>query len=274
MLLTMVVVAIIAVIVLGICYMIAPNAKRDCSSFKGLMLAHRGLHGDGIPENSLGAFKRAREEGYGVELDVQYTRDGKIVVFHDPSILRMCGEDRLIKDLTYEELCQYKLDGTDERVPLFKEVLEVLQDAPLVCEIKNNNGNINDKLCKETYDYLKDYKGDYCVESFSPYLVKWFRVNAPEVIRGQLSCDMKKEKNMIFAAKFVMSNLLVNLVSRPDFVAYRHFDTHKWGFRLCSRLYHPLLVAWTARGPKEQEAAWKNFDTVIFEKYENDNPVE
>ena len=90
-------------------FMIKPNRKRDTSYFHTKMYAHRGLHGNGVPENSLTAFKLARENGYGVELDVQMTRDKKLVVFHDGSLKRMCGIDGFLRDYTYEELCKFNL---------------------------------------------------------------------------------------------------------------------------------------------------------------------
>lgn len=267
-------VLIVAILIFAIlvAFLIAPNEKRDCSSFAGLMYAHRGLHEPGIPENSMAAFERARDAGYGVELDVQYTADGKIVVFHDANLMRMCGVEKKVSDCRYDELCQYGLKGTAEKIPLFEEVLKTLNDVPLICEIKNHNGNSNDKLCSETYDLLKEYKGIYCIESFSPFLVRWFRVNHPEVVRGQLSCSMKKEKENI-VTRLALSQLLINVISRPDFIAYRHQDCKQPGFVLC-RLFKPLLVGWTARGIAEQESAWKTFDSVIFEKYEDANPVE
>lgn len=272
MLKLLILIVLLLIIGFAILYLIAPNEKRDCSAFRGVMYAHRGLHEPGVPENSLEAFKRARDAGYGVELDVQYTSDGKIVVFHDGTLNRMCGVDRKVADCTFDELQQYRLEDSEERIPLFEDVLNTLGDVPLVCEIKNHNGNVNDKLCQETYDYLCGYKGIYCIESFSPFLVKWFRDNHPEVIRGQLSCNMKKEK-MNIVIKFMMTQLLVNVFSRPDFIAYRHQDANQPGFRIC-RMFKPLLVAWTARGEAEQALAWKKFDSVIFEKYENANPVE
>ncbi len=276
-----IIVVFIASLILGFLYMLAPNEKRDCGKFRNVWFAHRGLHepadksktGICIPENSLAAFKRAKEERLGVELDVQYTKDGQIVVFHDANLKRMCGVDIKVADLTYEELRQYSLEGTDERIPLFKDVLELLEDRPLVCEIKNHNGNKNDKLCEETYELLETYGGDYCIESFSPFLVQWFRINHPEVIRGQLSCDCK-DADIGKVSGFLLTHLLVNMFSRPDFIAYRHRDTGKLGFILCKIIYHPLLVAWTARGKAEQNSAWTKFDSVIFELHENDNPVE
>lgn len=253
--------------------LMAPNHRRDYSTWKGLMIAHRGLHDIDIPENSIAAFKNAVNAGYGVELDVQYTSDNKLVVFHDASLNRMCGVDKLVKDCSYDELRTYRLNNTDEYIPLFTDVLSILEGVPLVCEIKNHSGNINSRLCQDTYNQLKDYNGQYCIESFSPFLVKWFRDNHPEIIRGQLSCDMKKEK-MSPAFKIAMTHLLVNIISKPDFIAYRHHDVEKLGFKICSRLYRPLLFAWTARGDKEQVHAWKYFDSIIFELHENDNPTE
>jgi len=266
MLKILIIAGLLTAFVLIILYMIAPGEKRDCKRFTAMSFAHRGLHEPGIPENSIEAFKRAREAGYGVELDVQYTKDVQIVVFHDANLFRMCGASVKVCDLTYEELKSYRLAGTDQLIPLFKDVLTVLKDLPLICEIKNHNGNRNDRLCEETYELLREYNGDYCIESFSPFLVKWFRDNHPEVIRGQLSCDCKGE-DIGKISGFLLTHLLVNVFSRPDFVAYCHKDTAKAGYILCKYIYHPLLIGWTARGGEEQAGARKKFDSIIFEKY-------
>lgn len=248
--------------------MIKPNSRRDTSYFRNKSYAHRGLHDNEIPENSLVAFKLARENGFGVELDVQMTKDGKLVVFHDGSLKRVCGIDGRLKDYTYEELEKFRLNGTDEKIPLFSEVLEVLDGVDLICEIKGDNGNKNYEICSKTYDMLMTYKGRFCVESFSPFLVEWFKNNHPEIIRGQLSCDFMKEEdsNMTFLERFTMTHLWVNAVSKPDFVAYDHRDIYTLGFKLCKAVYRPFLVAWTAKGSAEQEKAWRTFDSVIFER--------
>ena len=263
--LTYIITGIIVIFVSAVLYAIAPGPKRDYSDYKGLMYAHRGLHGNGVPENSMKAFKLAVEGGYGVELDVQFTKDHKIVVFHDANLKRMCGVDKRVRDCTYEELLTYRLAGTDETIPLFEDVLKVLDKTTLICEIKNHNGNRNNRLCRETYEMLATYKGKYCMESFSPFLVAWFRNNHPEVIRGQLSCAMKDEGSLGYIARLALSQLLINCISRPDFIAYRHQDYRQPGFMLCAKLYKPLLIAWTARGEKEQAESFKRFDAVIFE---------
>lgn len=256
---------IITAVIAALLYAIAPGKRRDYSDFEGLMYAHRGLHQPGVPENSMRAFELAVEGGYGVELDVQFTKDHKIVVFHDANLKRMCGVDKRVRDLTYEELKQYKLAGTDQTIPLFADVLKTLGKTTLICEIKNHNGNRNNRLCRETYELLEGYEGKYCIESFSPFLVAWFKNNHPEVVRGQLSCSMHDEGSLGYIARLALSQLLINCISRPDFIAYRHTDYRQPGFALCARLYRPLLIAWTARGDREQAESFKRFDAVIFE---------
>lgn len=246
--------------------LIKPGKKRDTSYFHNKMYAHRGLHDDVVPENSLTAFRLARENGYGVELDVQMTKDGQLVVFHDGNLKRVCGVDGFLRDYTYEELQQFSLKGTQEKIPLFSTVLNTLGTTDLICEIKGDNGNKNYVICQKTYEALLQYPGRYCVESFSPYLVKWFKDNHNEIIRGQLSCDFVKEKSVSFPVAFAMTHLLVNCISRPDFVAYKHQDTDAFGFKFCKTFFKPFLVTWTAKGEAEQLKAWEIFDAVIFEK--------
>ncbi len=247
--------------------MIKPNKKRDVSKFFGKRYAHRGLHGSQIPENSKQAFTLAREQGYGVELDVQMTKDGHLVVFHDGTLKRMCGIEGKLRDFDYHELQKLSLKGTEERIPLFEEVLELLGETDLVCEIKSDNGIRNYELCRRVYKALQKYQGNYCIESFSPFLVRWWKLNHPEVIRGQLSCNMKYEPGQNAFMNFLLTNLYGNFYSKPDFIAYNFKDAKKaWGYRLCRRLYHPFCIAWTPRGKDEIEIAKKDFETIIFEK--------
>ena len=241
-----------------------PNKKRDTSYFKGKMYAHRGLHDDEVPENSLTAFRLAKEAGYGVELDVQMTKDKQLVVFHDGDLKRMCGVDGKLRDFTYEELSGFKLKETDEHIPLFSEVLKVLDGADLICEIKADNGMKNYELCRLVYDMLMTYKGKFCMESFSPYITGWFKNNHPEIIRGQLSENFVKSMGFN-PIHFFLTELMVNVISRPDFVAYNHY--HKsLGWHLERLFYRPLWVAWTARGDAEIQSAKRRYDSVIFEK--------
>lgn len=254
---------IVVVLAILFLWMIKPNKRRDTSYFKGKSYAHRGLHDDEIPENSLWAFREARKNNYGVELDVQMTKDGQLVVFHDGFLDRMCGVNGNLRDYTFDELQEFRLKNTEERIPLFSDVLETLDGMDLICEIKGDNGIKNYTLCEKTYDMLMTYKGKFCVESFSPFLVGWFKKNHPEIIRGQLSENFMQSTGKS-AVNFFMTHLLVNVVSRPDFVAYNHLH-NSFGLKLV-RCFKPLMVCWTAKGPQEQESAWKSYESVIFEK--------
>ena len=150
--------------------------------------AHRGLHdrARGIPENSLAAFRAAVERGYGAELDVRLTKDGRLAVLHDDSLLRTAGADVKASQLTADELAQYRLEGTEERIPFLEEVLPLFEGkAPLIVELKVE-GNAA-ALARATCDMLDQHRVDYCIESFHPAAVRWLKKNRPDVCRGQLS---------------------------------------------------------------------------------------
>ena len=175
-------------------FLISPSwsAGRAFDFFeKNRYFAHRGLHGDGIPENSLAAFRRACEAGYGIELDVHLTADEKLVVFHDDTLTRMCGTDGTPEEKTLAELQKLSLAGTDERIPSFDEVLALVSGrVPLIVELKGRSTK-DMRICKAVSERMKSYGGNWCMEAFNPFYVRWFRKNDRSVVRGQLSCRMK-----------------------------------------------------------------------------------
>lgn len=256
------------IISLLILFVVYPGRRRNRAPFDKTLYAHRGLHSnDGkYPENSLIAFRLAREAGYGVELDIQLTADRKVVVFHDDTLLRMCGVDCRLDELTYEELQQFTLLGSSQRIPLLTEVLDVLDGAPLLCELKPMRSYTDMTLCEIALPILKSYKGDFCVESFNPLMIRWFRKNAPEVIRGILSKKFTKEDNVAPVLGFLLSTLMTNCMSRPDFIAYLHTDRNDPMFKLCRKL-GAMAVAWTIHTPEEEADCANDFDTIIFEGY-------
>ena len=233
--------------------------------------AHRGLHEKdrSIPENSMVAFKKAVEAGYGIEMDLNLTADGKIIVFHDDNLSRLCGVDKLLTDCTYNELTGYMLENTEEKIPLFEDVLKMVKgQVPLIVELKNTK-NING-LCSKTSELLDDYEGLYCVESFNPFIVRWFYKNRPDVVRGQISVGRKSLKN--FDVKLWQWLLIIsfgtNLVTRPHFMAFCHGDARR-KLGLC--LFHLLagrLVGWTVQDTDDFEYCMKRFDVIIFEYFQ------
>ncbi|MGI6013365.1 MAG: glycerophosphodiester phosphodiesterase family protein [Oscillospiraceae bacterium] len=255
------------VLIGGWLFCIAPRRNHP-PKLKQLQLfryAHRGYHDKPqIPENSMAAFRQALRFGYGVELDVHLSRDGRLVVMHDESLQRTCGVDREIADLTAEELKQYHLEGTMERIPFLEEVLPLFAGkTPLIVELKATDGNAA-ALSRATMELLDQYPVDYCIESFHPLVVAWFRKNRPDVIRGQLSGRIK---NLNPAVSFVLRNLLTNAVTRPDFVAYRFADRRAVSFRLCRKMGAAVFY-WTIRTKAEQYAAEADSGTIIFEQFE------
>lgn len=254
-------------------FLIAPGhaARTARAPFEGRAYAHRGLYGSdqSVPENSLPAFRRAVEGGFGAELDVQRTRDGQIVVFHDDSMQRACGVDRAIRDFTFAELQQYPLFGTDERIPLFSDVLRLFDGRqPLIVELKY--GPDWELLCEATRAMLDAYPGPACVESFHPAMVRWFWKHDPKRLRGQLSEAARfSRKTLPLPLAFAMSRLLGNCLTRPQFIAYR-VGPKPLSVRVAESL-GAMKVLWTAREPELHARRMAHNDAVIFEGY---RPVE
>ena len=225
--------------------------------------AHRGLHkrDKTVAENSITAFERASAKGYGMELDVQLSKDGQVVVFHDDTLNRVCGVDSRVDEKTYDELKKMSLCGTEDTVPLFSDVLKTVRGrGPLIVELKN--GRSNTELCEKTYELLKSYNGEYCIESFNPFIVRWFRKHAPEIVRGQLANpprDYNGEVNAVTA--FLLGNVLLNFLSRPQFIAYK-IAPKPFTVKLCEAL-GAMKVCWTSHEWVNE----KNYDVVIFEFY-------
>jgi Glycerophosphoryl diester phosphodiesterase len=246
-------------------FLIAPGIanKRQKAPFQGRNFAHRGLHkyDKSIPENSLPAFQAAVDNGYGMELDVQLSADDQVVVFHDDSLERVCGEEGDVTDRTWAELSALKLCGTKERMPLLTEVFSVVGGRePIIIELKR--GMRNEELCQKTLDLIDAYKGPVCVESFDPLIVRWFRLNAPDILRGQLSAlqeDMSRVTTRHNA--FLLGNLLTNFIGRPQFIAYK-IGKKPFTVRLCEAM-GAMKIAWTSWDWASEDTN----DAVIFEYY-------
>ena len=257
------------VLVFGVVYLLLlrPSSRRknDAEQFSRTRFAHRGLYDDIFAENTLEAFLQAKESGYGIELDVRLTKDRQVVVFHDDTLLRAAGRDAHVSDLTYAELSEIPLFGTDAHIPLFSEVLLALKNTPLLVELKCNTKETD--LAEKTAVLLAGYRDPYAIESFNPLQLVWFRKNRPDILRGQLVpayTDMPDSLSVFI--RFALSHMLFNWVSRPDFLAWNLADTGSLTFWICRLLYHPVLFAWTVRTKDEMKTAENDFATIIFER--------
>lgn len=249
----------------GLVFLVAPGKlrRKQKEPFKNRNFAHRGLHkrDKSIPENSIAAFERAARYGYGMELDVQLSKDGEVVVFHDDTLDRVCGVHARVDEKTFAELRGLSLCGTKETIPLFSEVLKTIRGrGALIVELKN--GKHNRELCEKTYALLRRYSGDYCIESFNPFIVRWFKLNAPEVMRGQLAtppADYKGEVSPL--SGFLLGNVLLNFLGRPQFIAYK-IAKKPFTVKL-SEFLGAMKICWTSHEWMNE----KGKDAVIFEYY-------
>ncbi len=226
--------------------------------------AHRGLHGGSIPENSLAAFSLAAEKGHGIELDVQLSKDGQVMVFHDYSLSRMTGRDALLSDLTADELKELRLGDTDERIPYLCEVLDLIDGrVPILVELKGESTDTS--VCPPTNEILEKYKGKYCVESFNPMLLGWYRKNRPDVMRGILVTNVTKEKKKVTLLNFALKNLITNVLCRPDFIAY-DVRYNLLSVDICTKFFDAPAYAWTVRDGEAYTKAREYGANVIFER--------
>ena len=273
----------ILMVVASYAWLIRPNLpRRDISSLLGVDYAHRGLwttNDPGTdpeknrPENSLAGFRAAVEKGYGIELDVHLTADGHLVVHHDDSLKRLTGVDIQIAKSTLEEVRACKLPN-GEAVPTFDEVLEAVDGkVPLIVEVKVE-GNAA-ALSQAVYRRMRRYTGPWCMESFDPWAVGWFRKNAPEVIRGQLAFNNagKGKTWAQWKRNLGVASMLQNVWARPDFMALDHKTEKMWWLpSLLLRWMKPWFVAWTVRSQQDMDALRGKYVLQIFEKFEARKP--
>lgn len=241
------------------------KARKD---FMGVYYAHRGLHDNAsdAPENSLAAFKKAVKAGYGIELDVQLTKDRVPVVFHDFTLERICKKTGKVCDYTWQELKGFRLCESEETIPRFEEVLKIVEGrVPLIVELKVEWMDIS--VCSAVDELLREYKGLYCIESFNPLALFWYRRKHNDVVRGQLSDGFIRSgefKGILYA---LLQDLMLNWITKPDFIAYNHKYANIPSRKICRGLYKNMAAAWTIKSQEELERARNKFDIFIFDSF-------
>lgn len=270
---TAVIILLCLLALLLLLFLFLPVGRRKKEGFYGLAAysyAHRGLHAleNGLPENSLRAFRLAAEYGYGAELDVHLSRDGRLVVMHDESLLRTAGVDRNIADCTGPELDALHLQGTEEKIPYLEEVLPIFEGrTPLVIEIKAFGGN-HAALTQAVCDLLDRFpKLQFCIESFDPRVLLWLKKHRPEIVRGQLSENFIKDRNGLnLLTAFLLTHLWMNALTLPHFVAYKYQDRTCLGAAISRRVWGVQEFSWTLRTAQEVIQSKKNGAVPIFER--------
>lgn len=268
-----VILAILLVLALLWCLLLIPRRNGPgWERLAGVRYAHRGLHDKdrGLPENSLAAFRAAVDHGFGAELDVHLLADGSLAVVHDSDLRRVCGKEVLVEDLTAADLTGCRLQGTEETIPLLRDVLDIFEGkTPLVIELKVERGNAA-ALTDAVMERLKDWRGNYCIESFHPGVLLHLKKHYPTVVRGQLSQNFLRASEvngLSWPVRVMLTLLLSTAFTRPDFIAYNYKDRACPSLRLMKGLYGVREVGWTIRDRETMERLERENVIPIFEKF-------
>jgi len=230
-------------------------------------IAHRGLHDDSVPENSLAAFEAAVKAGFSIEIDVQLTKDKVPVVYHDDFLHRLTGLKKRVTKAMYNAVSELKIADTDEDVPTFQEVLDFIDGrVPLLIEIKKNKGSRG--IERIVLDMLKNYKGEFAIQSFHPMALRKVRKIDPTIYCGLLSSKLTEMK-MLRIKKAAVRNARLFFLAKPDFVSFEinSFPNDRVK-RFREELQLPIL-GWTIKTKEDIERAIEYCDGIIFENIEN-----
>jgi glycerophosphoryl diester phosphodiesterase len=227
-------------------------------------IAHRGLWGRGIPENSLAAASAAIRGGFGIECDVRLSRDGTVVVFHDADTQRMTGQTGRIAQLGVHEIVARRFLGSEERIPTLAQLLALVAGrAPLLIELKTDTLAQAAPLCLAVRRALEGYRGPAAVMGFNPQVAHWFRAHAPKLVRGLVMTEHRETS--IRAIRDAILRRLAVRRARPDFLAY---DVRFLPSALPAALRARGLpvLSWTVRTPPDRATAAHSADRPIFEQ--------
>ena len=238
---------------------------KDLEFLSRNLIAHRGYHNNkkGIPENSVLAFKKAIDNNYLIELDVRLTKDQKLVVFHDDNLKRVCGVNKRVKDLTYIELLKYNLFNTTLKVPLFSDVIKLVNGrVPILIETKYHNryGVLEKILINE----LSNYKGLYAIQSFYPMSLLWLKRNTKDIPIGLLSSNFKNDLNRL--KSIIGKTLILDLFFKTDFISYdvKGLPNNYLSYKRNKK----KIVIWTIKNKKDYDLARQYTDSLICENFD------
>ena len=229
------------------------------------LIAQRGYFNDenGIPENSIPAFKKALRYGYAIELDVRLTKDKKIVVFHDDLLTRACGVNKIIENLTYKELLKYNLFDTKYKIPLFSEVLNLIDGkVPILIETKTIK--FDGELEKILSKILDNYKGDFSIQSFNPFSIYWLKKNRPNYVRGLIMSNTKKRKTLV---NLIAKSIIGDIFLRTNFISYNIKGLPNSYIE--KKKKKKIILGWTIKNKENYSFAKKYCDNMICNNMED-----
>lgn len=227
---------------------------RNIAFLTNNLIAHRGIYGGNIKENTIRAFDKAIMKNMPIELDIQLTKDNKVVVFHDVSLKRLTGINKKIYNLTYKDL-----HNLVSWIPTFEEVLKFVKGRePLLIELKKyNKGYLLEEMCS---NILETYKGKFAIQSFNPKTIYWFKKNRKDIIRGQL---MTNKFNYNYISNIIYRHMLFNLITKPDFISYNIKGLPNKIIE--KRRKKDIILGWTVKTEQELDKYHNYCDNFIVE---------
>lgn len=237
-------------------------------------IAHRGYHNkaEGVIENSPSAFAAAIAAGYPIELDLQLSRDGVPMVFHDDTLERLTAETGAVRDRDAAELETFTLKGGTDRIPTLARVLEQVDGAvPLLIELKDQHGAMGETdgtLERAALDVLKSYEGQFALMSFNPSMVAKVAELSPDTPRGIIGCAWRKidEPHVPVDRRAELATIPGFKEIDADFLSHDHTDLDSPRVEQLKAQGVPILC-WTIRSPEQERQARKIADNITFEGY-------
>lgn len=226
----------------------------------GARFAHRGLHGDGLPENSPSAFAAAKALGWGIECDVQKSSDDQAMVFHDFELDRLAAEHGPINVRSSAQLGAITLSGSTDTIPSLRAVLDQMNGAvPILIEIKSKRERPVPAICLAVRRALEGYRGPHAIMSFDPRVGSWFARHAPLTPRGLVVTE-ENDKALLGRIR----RHLWLWLAKPDFLAYDIRDLPS-RFAASQRKRGIPVATWTVRSADHRERAERHADAPIAE---------
>ncbi|PLK27397.1 glycerophosphodiester phosphodiesterase family protein [Novosphingobium sp. TH158] len=237
----------------------APDGGR-ASWLPGARFAHRGLHGDGLPENSPAAFAAAIERGWGIECDVQKSSDDQAMVFHDFELDRLTGESGPVNARSAAQLGTIRLSGGTDTIPHLRQVLDLVGGrVPILIEVKSRRERPVPAICLAVRRALEGYQGPHAVMSFDPRVCAWFARHSPLTTRGLV---LTEENDKALPGR--LRRHLWLWIAKPDFLAYDVRDLPS-RFAASQRRRGLPVATWTVRNADLRERAAAHADAPIAE---------
>jgi glycerophosphoryl diester phosphodiesterase len=235
-------------------------AESRVSWIEGARFAHRGLHGDGLPENSPSAFAAALTRGWGIECDVQKSSDDQAMVFHDFELDRLTAEHGPINQLSGAQIGAIRLSGSADTIPSLRQVLDLIDgQAPVLIEVKSKRERPVSAICLSVRRALEGYRGPHAVMSFDPRVGSWFARHSPLTTRGLV---VTEENDKALPGR--LRRHLWLWLAKPDFLAYDIRDLPS-RFAASQRRRGIPVTTWTVRSAEHRDRAERHADAPIAE---------